>query len=360
MKYNQNQLQQLDKELAENIEELFSELKVDYQHNWKRYYGVCPCHNSDNGQAWNLYTEGHTRPYWNCWTRKCERKFNSSIVGFCRGRRSYQRGNIEHFQETLKFILSFLGYKNINQIKTPTKEELKRQQQINMAYNLCAGNSVGQSGKWSIKQVRNQLEIPAQYFIKRGFSPEILDRYHVGYLDSQKRVICPILDNSGKFCVGFTKRSIYNRCRECECYHNPSSSCLTNKFAYSKWTNSSGFENRYSLYNLWNASPHIKRTNTAVVVEGCPDIWRLVEAGIHNGVGLFGTDLSEPQLALLDANCVLNLVIILDNDEAGIEGRKRIHEMVKRTHRVLHYGVENDVGSTDKKELRKLLKDFIK
>jgi len=128
---------------------------------------------------------------------------------------------------------------------------------------------------------------------------------------------------------------------------------------YSKWTNSKGFESRYSLYNLWNAAQYIKRSNIAIIVEGPADVWRLEEAGIHNSVAIFGVDLSEPQLALLDANCVFKIVVLFDNDEGGIEGRKRVNKMLKRTHQVLHYCVDTDVGDTDRKELRKMLGEFV-
>ena len=359
MKYSQYQIQQLDRELADNIEELLSELRVDYQKGWNRLWGKCPIHLSDNPNAWSLYPEGEVCPSWYCFTRKCHERFNQSMTGLVRGRRSYMAGELDGFQNTIKWILSFLGHKSLDEIKTPSKEELKKQRENNFLYSLYNGGSARENNKWNIKHVRSQLQIPSQYYLDRGYSKEILDKYSIGYLDKQKRVVVPILDNEGKYVVGFTKRSVYEKCK-CGFHHNPSFSCPTSNLGmYSKWTNSSGLESKYHLFNLWNAAPHIRKTNTAILVEGVGDSLRLEEAGIHNSVGLFGTSLSEPQTALLDANFTTDVIVLLDSGEAGERGRKNIRDMLKRTHKLYFPELpKEDVGEMTIGEIQTLMREI--
>jgi len=69
------------------------------------------------------------------------------------------------------------------------------------------------------------------------------------------------------------------------------------------------------------------------------------EAGITNTVGIFGANLSDDQLVLLERSGALNLVILTDYDDAGCRAAEQI--IAKCGRRFNYYRpeiTEKDVG----------------
>ena len=64
---------------------------------------------------------------------------------------------------------------------------------------------------------------------------------------------------------------------------------------HSKWRHNKDFKTQEHLYNMWFAKEFIQSTRTAIIVESPGNVWRLEEAGIHNSVAIFGTNLSIKQ-----------------------------------------------------------------
>ena len=71
-----------------------------------------------------------------------------------------------------------------------------------------------------------------------------------------------------------------------------------------------------------------------ILVEGQGDVWRMHEAGYKNCVGLFGADLSDDQLLLLEQTGALNLIILTDMDDAG---QKAADKIIKKCGRRFNY-----------------------
>lgn len=106
-----------------------------------------------------------------------------------------------------------------------------------------------------------------------------------------------------------------------------------------KWYHYPGFIKTLELYNLdkllldERAASQAKRSGCVVLVEGCFDVAKLVEAGIYNVVATFGAHLDENQLPRVRlAAEVLGIdrfLVWYDRDKAGIEGQAAALALLK-------------------------------
>jgi DNA primase len=194
--------------------------------------------------------------------------------------------------------------------------------------------------------VINSLEIPSQYYIKRGFLSETLVVFDVGECYNShrpmfNRAVVPVYDQDFKY-IGCVGRSLDEE---------------NKKY---KWINSKGFKKSCYLYGICITKSHIQRTSTIVLVEGQGDVWRLYEAGIKNCAGIFGADLSEDQLIVLERLGVMNVVILTDTDEAG---QKAAQSIISKGGRRFNYFTpkisKKDVGDMSIQDIETELKPQI-
>ena len=292
-KYNdQAKLKILCQKILYRIEDLLNLLNLELSHNAKHIYGCCPIHGGDNPNALKLMYDPTGKGYWTCFTHHCEKRFMSSIIGFVRGVLSHNKYNwtqqgdkLVSFDDTIQFLLNFLD-DNYDKIEINLQEINKQKfvSQINGVYYTkpsLNGHTITR------EQIRKALIIPAEYYIKRGYSKEILNNYDVGLCKTSDksmygRIVVPVYDNSHKFMVGCTGRSIYEKCNKCGTYHDPYQQCPTkDKLLYHpKWKHSKGFLTQNYLYNYWKAKSHIKEMGLAILVESAGNVWRLEEAVI--------------------------------------------------------------------------------
>jgi DNA primase len=146
-------------------------------------------------------------------------------------------------------------------------------------------------------------------------------------------------------CIGRTQKPM---CKLCKKFHFENESCpisSVDEYFSSKWINSTGFNGENYLYNYWFAKEFVKKTHTAILVEGAGDVWRLEEAGIKIGFGLFGAHLTDKQSQKLEKLPIINLIIATDNDDAGKKARALIKEKLWRHYNIFDIEPENkDVG----------------
>jgi len=362
--------------LCSRIDELLNELRVSVYKSKKMYYGCCPVHGGDNPAALNLYLEGESVPcYWRCNTRKCHRPardggFGSTILGFVRGVLSHQRygwsaipdreQRIVTWKETVDWCCRFLG-KDINNIEVDYEELEKKRFAAGVA-TITRKPEQGRFGGVTRSVVRKFLQIPATYFIQRGWSPEILDRYDVGLYPAEgkplsNRVAVPIYDENYKFVVGFTGRSVFPQCPQCGRWHHPQEAC-PNRGDHLAWGRTAKWYNHHFnkdsyLYNYWFAKKAIRETGTVVIVEGPGDVWRLVESGVYYVLGLFGSELSDEQQVILEMSGAMNVVVLTDMDEAGNNAREQLRHRLKRSF-CLHFPLLNvkDLGEMPPERVR--------
>ena len=127
-----------------------------------------------------------------------------------------------------------------------------------------------------------------------------------------------------------------------------------------KWMHSKGFRKSSYLYGLNMAKDKILETGVAVLVEGQGDVWRMHEAGVENTVGIFGSNLSDDQLVLLEQSGALNLIILTDHDEAG---HRAADQIIKKCGRRFNYFrptiPTKDVGDMSVEQIQEHLKPQI-
>lgn len=106
-----------------------------------------------------------------------------------------------------------------------------------------------------------------------------------------------------------------------------------------KWRHYKGFLKKLELYNLdkllldRDAVKQAQETGKILVVEGCFDVAKLVEAGLKNAVASFGSQLLEeqvPRLQLIQESLRdIAFFVWYDRDKAGIEGQEKALELLK-------------------------------
>lgn len=372
--YNQSQLKVICDQLCDNIESLLEVLEIDtIQPNGKMMVGNCPIHDGDNKSAFNLYPDGdHYRGNWKCRTHNCEKIFKSSIIGFIRGVLSRQKlgwqkngDDTVSFQETIKFIEAFLG-NDISSIKV-SKKDLEKKKFSYLVQNITNHNKENVISKITRNNVRHSLVIPSEYFIQRGFDKNILDMYDVGFCDKPNkemynRAVVPIYDHDYKFVVGCSGRSIFNKCSSCSCYHDPQESCPNEeyKWKYPKWKHNKDFKSQNHLYNFWKAKKHILDSGKVIIVESPGNVWKLEEAGIHNSVAIFGSNLSDRQKIILDGSGAMTIITIMDNDDAGKKAAIAINDKCKNTYNVINISITKpDIAEMTLEEINTQIKDII-
>jgi 5S rRNA maturation endonuclease (ribonuclease M5) len=326
------------------IEDIFDELKVHFRKTLKGYQGICPIHGGDNPTALMIYLyDGIEICNWVCFTRHCEKKYGKNLIGFIRGVLSHQKGRDISYMDATRWLLKFLKYESLSDIELPSKDMVARR-----AYSQLQNRTLLLPKKtktdWTRDRVRARLEIPPEYYLSRGYSKKILDKYDVGWYNELQRVVVPVYDEAYSCAVGFTARSPFDKCEGCGSYHHPHNGCVY----VPKWRNSKGFDISHHLYNYWFSKPYIQRNMSIIITEGPGDVWKLEEAGIYNSVAIFGTSLSDQQLFLLEQSGAMSAIIILDQDEAGILGMREIQKYLSRFMRLYFPTINtNDIGDLD-------------
>lgn len=367
--YDQHKLKILSDSLCDNIEELLEVLNIsEYKLSDKMIAMNCPIHQGDNPSALNLYYVGDSyRGNWKCRTHNCEEIFKPSILGFVRGCLSnvkYEWHNNQDkictFKETISFVESFLGNK-LKDIKVSNKQ--KEKTTFVNAVRYVQNIRKDDLNKLPRSQIVNSLNIPSAYFLNRGFSQEILERYDIGDCQNANkpmtnRAVVPVYDQNHKFMVGCTGRATNDRCDRCNCYHD-SNHCPSEdkKYLYSKWKHNSGFKTQNHLYNFWFAKEHIKNSHSIILVESPGNVWRLEEAGIHNSVAIFGSSLADIQKMIIDSSGAMTIFTIMDNDEAGRKAAAMIRKKCERTYNVHDIKIQHpDIASMTIEQVQQTIK----
>jgi len=358
-------LKQLSALAAQHIDQIYEYfgIRASYR-NEILIKSCCPIHGGDNPTALNMYPKGDYKVHFKCRTHQCEDLFGNSLIHFIRGCLSRFEYNWEkegdkeaNFSEAVEFLLSFLK-QDFNSLKSETVniEKMKFGSLVNsLSTKEARGLGITQ------EQYREKLEVPAKYYVDRGFDKKILEEYDVGYCDNPRkpmyqRAVVPIYDNDHKYIVGCTGRSIHPKCEECKHYHPPKENCRH----FPKWMHSKGFQKEKWLYNYWKAKNYMLDTGVAILVESPGNVWRLAEAGIYNAVAIFGTAFNNDQKHLLDESGALSIVCLMDNDEAGKKAAAKIEEVCSRLYRLYFPRFNaNDVADLNVDGVTSDIKPFI-
>ncbi len=354
--YDQNQIKVIADLVCEDIEGLLEALGVEeYKLLDNMVITSCPIHGGDNSSALNLYHTGDSyRGNWKCRSHKCEETFMPSVIGFIRGCLSRTKYGWEKdgdttasFKEALEYAVKFTKQdpSNIKVSKT-AKEKNKFVNNIRYIQSSPVNNKV--SNGVGRNTVKNNLDIPSEYFISRNFNKNILIKYDVGECktagkEMYGRAVVPIYDNSHKYMIGCSGRTLDDNIKP-------------------KWRHSTGFKSENVLYNYWYAQKHIQETGIAILVESPGNVWKLEEAGIHNSLAIFGASIADKQKMMLDISGAMTIITIMDNDEAGAKASEQIKSKCCRTYNVKNIAIKshNDIGEMTSEEIKKIIIPEIK
>jgi len=262
--YSHQELTALSKKLVKQWERLLRYFNIKDYYSMNRYVIMpCPIHGGDNSTALNLYIQGcNNIGNWKCNTHQCEEVFQQTILGFIRGILSRQKygwsqigDKTASFQETLQFAYQFLGNPELkinNDIQVIEKEEFTS---FIDTINIKKHKPHLYITRTELKQI---LDIPAEYYLNRGYSEFILSLYDIGLCKYENhfmnnRVVVPIYDDKHQFIVGLSGRSIFEKCTKCNGYHSPEKECVHGKYKECKWKHNPKFQSSQYLYNYWFA-----------------------------------------------------------------------------------------------------------
>lgn len=318
--------------------EVFAEFGVtNYSHQGDLVITSCPVHLGSYQSAFNLNTEETSEWFgnWFCNSHKCHLTYGRDMIGLVLG--LMKRDSPEAtFLDAMKFC-----------------EKLTRNVTIDYEYrkldavtNFFSKQKAADKTFLTREQVRSRLHIPSTYYIeKRGFSPEILDSFDVGYCDRKdspmyNRIVFPVYDEQGQYMIGCVGRRIDD--------------------GPNKWINSKGFSKSSHLYGYNKAIKRAKEVGAIILVEGQGDTIRMHEAGISNTVGIFGASLSDAQEFLIQKTGVMNVVVAMDSDGPGQAAYESIYDRLRLLFNVIKLDIpKKDIGDMTVDEVQ-LLKQSIR
>jgi len=336
---NEANIDYIQSRACERITEVLDALGIEYTERHDYLQMACPVHGGDNprGMFWAIGSD-----HWECKTRMCHKDPitgpSNSVFGLVRGTMSRITQQKWNFYSAVNFVIQALNL-NLQQNSSIT------QQDIEISKLLKRYRRYKQQPKIEGILLSNMIPILSPdtvYYPNRGISSDIIAKYHISYCGTKgkpfyNRAFFPILDETGRYIVGWSGRSIYEKCNNCKMHHDPSmTNCPDIKYRglYVKWKHSSNFKADACLYNYWYAKPFIGKTGVAILCEGPGDVWAYEAANIRNSVALLGLNISKKQRLMLQNAGALTVICTFDNDNAGRQALKGLNDSLKHHFRV--------------------------
>jgi|Deesub1362A_J573_1020465.scaffolds.fasta_scaffold03287_1 DNA primase len=296
---------------------------VKLRKSGKNYVGFCPFHPNTRTPAFAVFPESGT---WRCFGACNE---GGDIFKFVMKREGWE------FREALDYLAEKAGVE-LKPRSPQQEEEESRLQRLREAMESALvfyRNTLlqGPEGKAAL-----------DYLLARGFSPEILERFELGFAPPswdaardfllergfseeelllaglvgareqggvydrfRNRIMIPIRDARGRI-AGFGARAMSDE-------------------DHPKYLNSPQtplFDKGRLLYGMDKARKAIRKADQAVVVEGYMDVIGLHQAGFENAVSPMGTALTMHQLRLIK-RYTRRMILALDADVAGSQATLR-------------------------------------
>lgn len=350
-RFSANEIAFIQDRACERIAEVLDAMGIDYTERHDYLQAACPVHDGDNQRAmfWAIRSN-----HWQCKTKGCHSDPitgpSNSVFGLVRGTMSRKTKEEWGFQQSVNFVAQVLGLEQCRVGETTAQdvEIAKIIKQHKRRQSRVKGQGV------PLATMVRHLKPDQVYFPNRGVSPDIIARYHISFCNTKgkpmyKRSFFPILDTTGRYIIGWSGRSIYDKCPKCNMHHHPErQQCPDDQYSgmYTKWKHSKDFRCEECLYNIWYAKPFISRTGTVIICEGPGDVWAYETAGIRNSVALLGLNMSRQQRLMLQNAGALTIICTFDNDEAGQKAMAKLEQNLTHYFRVFCVTPDNakDVG----------------
>ena len=293
------------KKLAEGYDELILK-SLGFQNITER--GVqqnCPIHKGDNPFS---FSYDRAKCCWSCFTHSCQNKYGNDMIGLVRAVKEFS------FEQAVNWI-----------------NEVVHSDEITAGYiPRVVIDRISEPNKILSEDHVDKLTKDSSYLKSRGFEEKTLLHFQCGSTDKaivrpqHRRIMVPIRNADGLL-IGFSGRSIYDKCEETGFYLPPWME-KDSKYGhqFSKWRHyPKGLNKSLELYNFHEAKESITKFKFAIIVEGPFDLWRLWEFGIKNCVAAFGCSISRVQVETLKAIGCKCIAMMFDSDDAGNEGIKK-------------------------------------
>lgn len=204
-------------------------------------------------------------------------------------------------RETFFSILKAAQQEYVNQLTLPENEHALKYISNRFSLDIIQ--------KWSIGYAPDDWHFIHNKLTAAGFKQE--DLLNIGLLSDsngkvfdtfRSRIMFPITDEHGRV-IAFSGR-IFNQPDDSKApkYINSPESII--------------YKKHKSLFGLSTALAEIRKTKSAYLVEGNPDVIRLQEVGPKNTIAPLGTALTEAHIDFIAKNCT-SAAIIGDSDAAG-------------------------------------------
>ena len=255
----------------------------------KEVRAACIIHGGDNVTSFRFNKDKKT---WVCFSRKCHDIYGNDIIGLIKATQ-----NLE-FMDAVDYLAKLVGDVGTTKMLEYQKEKERREFMEHTKKGLEVHEDVDE------ERLARHMFLRSDLFPSEGFSERTLNYFEIagGYKtkhDGLVRDIIPIRDIKGKL-AAYSLRDI-RKDAEYE----------------SKYWITPPFNKDKVLYNLYRIVPV---NSPIIVVEGFKSVWRLYDYGIKNVVSCMGSELSQGQRNLLCSHATYGIVLLFDNDAAGITG----------------------------------------
>lgn len=312
-------------DVVEVVEDFVS-LKKKGQNHW----ACCPFHNEKSSS----FSVSQAKQIYKCFG--CGKA--GSAVNFVM---EIQKAS---YPEALKYLANKYNI-NLEYEQYQTDEQQEAQTQRESV--LIAMNFAKNHFKNLLKTQPEGISVGQAYFKERGFSPQTVEAFELGYslplwdnllqtarnqqfadeileqsgliLRNEQgkiydrfrgRVMFPILDLAGKT-IAFGARSL-KKDEQPKYLNSPETPVYTKG---------------EMLYGLFQARNEIRKKDNCYLTEGYTDVISMYQAGIQNVVASLGTSLTEKQIRLIK-RFTENVTVLYDGDSAGIKASLRGIDMI--------------------------------
>lgn len=313
---------------AAEIVDVISEF-VPLKKRGVNYLGLCPFHNEKTPS----FTVSPSKEIFKCFG--CGKAGNS--VNFI----------MEHehltYPEALKYLAKKYNIEIVEKERSPEDIEKQNERESLLVVSAYAARQFTDN----LFQTNEGRTIGLAYFKERGFRPETLKTYEVGYSFEQRdsfskkaiddgyrqdflvktglsvqhddrvfdrfsgRVMFPIHSLSGQV-LGFGGRVLKTDAKTAKYLNSPESEI---------------YHKSRILYGIFQARKTIMQEDKCFLVEGYTDVMSVHETGIENVVASSGTSLTQEQVRLIK-KFTPNITILYDGDAAGIKASLRGIDLV--------------------------------
>ena len=167
----------LSNQLFSKLPQLLKYFNVEFIEYPNRLAFACPIHGGDNPEGCSIFTAGNTaKGNWNCWTQHCEEEYGRNLFGFVRGVLSNQKASDVSILETVKFCLEFLDL-DVKELDILTDIESNNEIKLLDIFKRSPERNALDVDR---QTVIDTIQIPADYYLRRGYKEETLTRFDIG------------------------------------------------------------------------------------------------------------------------------------------------------------------------------------